>query len=221
MFSDFAPDVVERADLWQIVASRLRYAIISRQLKPGEHLRELPLANRFGVSRVPVREALIRLEHEGLVRGEPRRGAFVVGMTLADIRELYEVRAILEVRGARLAAEGAAPENLANLRRITQDFRVEADRGDSESLAGVDIAFHREVMTAAHHRRLLATWEPMSGIIQTLLTLTNERSTQSKILSAHSPLASAIILGDAAAAEAATLKTLDEGMKNAELIWSE
>jgi GntR family transcriptional regulator, gluconate operon transcriptional repressor len=221
LFSDFAPDVVERADLWQIVASRLRYAIISRQLKPGEHLRELPLANRFGVSRVPVREALIRLEHEGLVRGEPRRGAFVVGMTLADIRELYEVRAILEVRGARLAAEGAAPENLANLRRITQDFRVEADRGDSESLAGVDIAFHREVMTAAHHRRLLATWEPLSGIIQTLLTLTNERSTQSKILSAHSPLASAIILGDAAAAEAATLKTLDEGMKNAELIWSE
>jgi GntR family transcriptional regulator of gluconate operon len=221
LFSDFAPDVVERADLWQIVASRLRYAIISRQLKPGEHLRELPLANRFGVSRVPVREALIRLEHEGLVRGEPRRGAFVVGMTLADIRELYEVRAILEVRGARLAAEGAAPENLANLRRITQDFRVEADRGDSESLAAVDIAFHREVMTAAHHRRLLATWEPLSGIIQTLLTLTNERSTQSKILSAHSPLASAIILGDAAAAEAATLKTLDEGMKNAELIWSE
>ena len=221
MFSDFAPDVVERADLWQIVASRLRYAIISRQLKPGEHLRELPLANRFGVSRVPVREALIRLEHEGLVRGEPRRGAFVVGMTLADIRELYEVRAILEVRGARLAAEGAAPENLANLRRITQDFRVEAERGDSESLAGVDIAFHREVMTAAHHRRLLATWEPMSGIIQTLLTLTNERSTQSKILSAHSPLASAIILGDAAAAEAATLKTLEEGVKNAELIWSE
>ena len=221
MFSDFAPDVVERADLWQIVASRLRYAIISRQLKPGEHLRELPLANRFGVSRVPVREALIRLEHEGLVRGEPRRGAFVVGMTLADIRELYEVRAILEVRGARLAAEGAAPENLANLRRITQDFRVEADRGDSESLAGVDIAFHREVMTAAHHRRLLATWEPLSGIIQTLLTLTNERSTQSKILSAHSPLASAIILGDAAAAEAATLKTLEEGVQNAELIWSE
>jgi GntR family transcriptional regulator of gluconate operon len=221
LFSDFAPDVVERADLWQIVASRLRYAIISRQLKPGEHLRELPLANRFGVSRVPVREALIRLEHEGLVRGEPRRGAFVVGMTLADIRELYEVRAILEVRGARLAAEGAAPENLANLRRITQDFRVEAERGDSESLAGVDIAFHREVMTAAHHRRLLATWEPMSGIIQTLLTLTNERSTQSKIISAHSPLASAIILGDAAAAEAATLKTLEEGVKNAELIWSE
>ena len=111
----------------------MRYAIISRQLKPGEHLRGAALAKRFGVSRVPVREALIRLEHEGLVRGEPRRGAFVVGMTLADIRELYEVRAILEVRGARLAAEGAAPENLAKLRRITQEFRVEAERGDSES----------------------------------------------------------------------------------------
>jgi GntR family transcriptional regulator of gluconate operon len=218
---DFAPEIVDRADLWQIVASRLRYAIIGRELRPREHLPELALAQRFGVSRVPVREALIRLEHEGLVRGEPRKGAFVVGMSLADIRELYDVRAVLEVRGARLAAKAAAQDDVAKLQNLIQEFSTVAKRGDSESLAAVDIAFHREVMAAAHHRRLLATWEPLSGIIQTLLHLTNERSTQANILSAHSPLAKAIASGDSDAAERTTLQCLSDGMKNAELMWSE
>jgi DNA-binding GntR family transcriptional regulator len=75
-------------------------------------------------------------------------------------------------------------------------------------------------MAAAQHRRLLATWEPLSGIIQTLLTLTNEQSSKSQILSAHRPLATAIAAGDADAAEAMTLKSLAEGVKNAELMWS-
>lgn len=217
--SDFAPEVVERADLWQIIASRLRYAIISRQLKPGEHLREFPLAEQFGVSRVPVREALIRLEHEGLVRGEPRRGAFVIGMTMDDIRELYDVRAVLEVRGARLAAEAKDPTSIEKLQGIIKQFGRDAKRGDSETLAAIDIGLHREVMAASMHRRLLSTWEPMSGIIQTLLTLTNERSSVSKILSAHNPLVTAIASGDADTAESATLEYLANGLKNAQDIW--
>jgi GntR family transcriptional regulator of gluconate operon len=219
--SEFAPEIVERADLWQILAGRLRYAIISREFKPGQHLPELTLAERFGVSRVPIREALIRLDHEGLVRAEPRRGAFVVGMSLADIRELYEVRAILEVRGAQMAASAATPDNIASLRHIIQRFNTEGKGGDSQALAAVDIAFHREVMAAAHHRRLLATWDPLSGMIQTLLTLTNERSNKSRILSAHRPLATAIAAGDAIAAEKATLTSLAGGMRNAERMWSD
>lgn len=218
---DFTPEMVDRADLWQLVAARLRYAIIGRQLRPREHLPELALAERFGVSRVPVREALIRLEHEGLVRGEPRRGAFVVGMSLADIRELYDVRAVLEGRGARLAAAAATQDDVVKIQNLTQELSAAAKRGESEPLAAIDIAFHREVMAASHHRRLLATWEPLSGIIQTLLHLTNERSTQSNIVSAHSPLAKAITSGDSDAAERMTLQCLSEGMKNAEQIWSE
>jgi GntR family transcriptional regulator of gluconate operon len=217
--SDFAPDAVERADLWQIIASRLRYAIIGRELKPGEHLREFPLAERFGVSRVPVREALIRLEHEGLVRGEPRRGAFVIGMSMQDIRELYEIRELLEVRGARLAAEARDADSIARLERIMKQFAREAKPTDSERLAAVDLAFHREVMTASLHRRLVSTWEPMSGVIQTLLTLTNERSSRRKILSAHSPLVTAIADGDADTAERETREYLANGLKSAQAIW--
>jgi DNA-binding GntR family transcriptional regulator len=213
--------VIERADLWQTIAARLRYSIIGREFKPRQHLPEPALAQRFGVSRVPVREALIRLEQEGLVRAEPRRGAFVVGMTLADMRELYEVRALLEVRGARLAANGASPEDVAKIRGLIPEFGAVSKRGDSEHLATVDIAFHRTVMTAAHHRRLLATWEPLSGVIQTLLTLTNERGSSSHIVTAHRRLATAIASGDPDAAESATLKILSEGLGNAELRWTE
>lgn len=219
LLSEFAPDLVERVDLWQIIVSRLRYAIIGRELKPGEHLREWPLAKQFGVSRVPVREAFIRLEHEGLVRGEPRRGVFVIGMSMTDIRQLYEVRALLEVRGARLAAESADPASIEKLERILEQFSREAWRGDSEALAAIDIAFHREVMSASQHRRLLSTWEPLSGVIHTLLTLTNERSNSSRILAAHGPLVTAIASGDVEKAERATLEYLANGMKNAEAMW--
>jgi GntR family transcriptional regulator, gluconate operon transcriptional repressor len=219
--SSSSSEVIERADLWQTVAARLRYAIIGREFKPRQHLPEPALAQRFGVSRVPVREALIRLEQEGLVRAEPRRGAFVVGMSLADMRELYEVRALLEVRGARLAANTATPEDVTNIRSLIRDFGTVTKRGDSEALAATDIAFHRSVMTAAHHRRLLSTWEPLSGVIQTLLTLTNERGTSSHIVSAHRRLATAISSGDPDAAESVTLKMLSEGLANAELTWTE
>jgi GntR family transcriptional regulator, gluconate operon transcriptional repressor len=218
---EFTPDLVERADLWQIVLSRLRYAIISRQLKPGEHLRERRLADRLGVSRVPVREAIIRLAHEGLVRGEPRRGAFVIGMSVADIRELYDVRALLEVRGARLAAEARSPASADKLEQIIEEFGRDAAPRDSEALAEIDIAFHRAVMEASQNRRLVSTWEQMSGIIQTLLMLTNERSNLSRILSAHGPLVTAIASGDAERAETATLEYLANGLINAEALWTE
>lgn len=219
--SGSSSEVIERADLWQTIAARLRYSIIGREFQPRQHLPEPALAQRFGVSRVPVREALIRLEHEGLVRAEPRRGAFVVGMSLADMRELYEVRALIEARAARLAAREATAEDVAKIRSLIREFGTVTKRGDSEGLAAIDIAFHRNVMTAAHHRRLLATWEPLSGVIETLLTLTNEHGTSTHIVSAHRRLATAIAAGDPDAAESATQTILAEGMANAELRWTE
>jgi GntR family transcriptional regulator of gluconate operon len=219
ILSEFAPDLVERTDLWEMIGSRLRYAIISRELGSGEHLREAPLAKRFGVSRVPVREALIRLEHEGLVRIEPRRGVFVVGMSIGDIRELYDVRTLLEARGARLAAEAKEAASIEKLEQIMEQFSRDAWSGNSEALAKSDISFHREVMAASGHKRLVSTWEPMSGVIQTLLMLTNERSNRSRILSAHGPLLTAIASGDAQGAETATLECLANGLENIQAMW--
>ena len=79
MLERFVPEQRRRTDLWEFVASQLRRAIITRELAPGVHLNEPLLAQKFGMSRVPVLEALARLEQEGLVRSEPGRGPAPAG----------------------------------------------------------------------------------------------------------------------------------------------
>src|SRR5262245_4986132 len=123
----FVPAQMRRADLWELVAVRLRRAIVTGELAPAVHLNEPLLAQRFGVSRMPVREALVQLEHEGLVRSEPGRGSFVVGMSPKDVQELYDVRLMVEVQAGRLAAQratvddtGALEETMAAMRRARQ-----------------------------------------------------------------------------------------------------
>src|SRR5581483_10966094 len=96
-----------RESLADQVYGRLREAITSGALAPGLRLREVPLSQQFGVSTTPVREALRRLENDGLVETNPHRGALVAGFSLRVVGELFEVREVLERRGARLAA--AAP----------------------------------------------------------------------------------------------------------------
>ncbi len=96
-----------RENLAEAVYRVLREAITDGSLPPGERLREIPLARRFGVSTTPVREALRRLEREGLVEINPRRGAVVPRFEPADIAQLYEAREVLECRAVRRAAEAA------------------------------------------------------------------------------------------------------------------
>jgi DNA-binding transcriptional MocR family regulator len=92
------------------VVERLRHQILSGVLAPGQRLNEIAIANEYGISRGPAREASQRLASEGLVRVMERRGAFVVSISADELRELYEVRSGLESFGARLAAKRAEPE---------------------------------------------------------------------------------------------------------------
>src|SRR5262245_7847594 len=101
--------------LWQRVIAALRRAIVLGELAPNVHLKEPLLAQRFGVSRLPVREALVQLEREGLVRVEPRRGAFVLGVTAQDISDIYECRHILETCGIQRTAALADAQAVASL----------------------------------------------------------------------------------------------------------
>ncbi len=94
-------DAPTHTALWETVAFGLRQAVSRGDLLPGLHLEEPALADRFEVSRSSVREALSQLAHEGLVHIEPRRGAFVVGLTEAAIRDIYELRLLLEMHSAR------------------------------------------------------------------------------------------------------------------------
>src|SRR5438874_13166497 len=97
----FDPGLAPRQALWESIVAALRRAIILGELQPGLHLEEPALAEKFGVSRIPVREALTRLAHEGLVRLEPRRGAFVGGVTSDDVHDLFELRRLVEIYAIR------------------------------------------------------------------------------------------------------------------------
>ena len=103
--------------LRDVVFETLRDAIIKQVLKPGERLMEIQLADEMGVSRTPVREAIRKLELEGLVVMVPRKGAYVAGVSMKDIHEVYEVRAALEMLAVSLAAERITDEELDALER--------------------------------------------------------------------------------------------------------
>ena len=108
-------NVNEYLPLRDVVFNTLRQAIITGEFAPGERLMEISLANRLGVSRTPVREALRQLELEGLVRIIPNRGAFVEGITKEDVKDIYEIRARLEGLCAKWAADRITKDQIAEL----------------------------------------------------------------------------------------------------------
>jgi DNA-binding GntR family transcriptional regulator len=124
------------------VAQALRERILAGQLASGERLVEGRLSKEFGVSRIPVREALRLLASEGLVAIEPRRGASVARFDESQKLEVVEVRATLEALNAKLAARRHNPQQISELQRILQEGRRLADEGDAAALDRLNQEFH-------------------------------------------------------------------------------
>jgi len=134
-------------------AALIRAAIVEGRLQPGERLKEEQLARELGVSRTPVREALLFLEAEGAVVLQPNRGATVRRYTPEEIREAYELRALLEGHAARRAAERITAQALARLAESCARFeRLRA--GEVEELARENHLFHHTILEAAGSERL-------------------------------------------------------------------
>src|SRR5215218_8110012 len=100
------------------------------ELRPGDRINEAALSRRLGISRTPVREAVIRLCQEGLLVAVPRRGAFLPQVTEQDVNDVAVVRALIEGFAAGLACRRASLENLAELDRLVEEMRLAAERGD-------------------------------------------------------------------------------------------
>ena len=124
----------EYKPLRDVVFENLREAILEGQLKPGQRLMEVQLAEQLGVSRTPVREAIRKLELEGLVVMLPRKGAYVANMSLKDVIDALEVRASLEGLSASLAAERISDIDLKKLKRIAEEFKESTMNADIETL---------------------------------------------------------------------------------------
>ena len=125
--------------LRDVVFENLREAILEGKLKPGQRLMEVQLAEQLGVSRTPVREAIRKLELEGLVVMLPRKGAYVANMSLKDIMDVLEVRASLEGLAAYLAAERISDEDIKKLKDISEEFNFPKEKIFVTPLAAEDI----------------------------------------------------------------------------------
>ena len=142
-----------RLQIKEVVYRRLVRAIVELRLRPGQQLRERQLSEQMGVSKTPIREALVRLEKEGLVTVAPYRGAIVRGYTHTDVREIYELRELLEGFCARRAAMQIDEADEAALRANVRRSRQLADVGSSDDLPALFDAFDRLLYRqAAGHR---------------------------------------------------------------------
>ena len=154
MINDFSVDMDEYLPLRDVVFNTLRKAILKGELKPGERLMEIALAERLGVSRTPVREAMRKLELEGLVVMIPRRGAQVANITEKDLNDVLEVRMALENLSIENACKKLTEEQLAELKRAAKVFEATMEEGNLVKLAEADVAFHEVIYQSSDNRRL-------------------------------------------------------------------
>jgi DNA-binding GntR family transcriptional regulator len=141
--------------LRELVFESLREAIIGGQLRPGERMMEIQLAEEMGVSRTPVREAIRKLELEGLVVMIPRKGAYVAGLSLKDIADVFEIRRAVEGLAAELATERITDEELEKLERYLVIIAEQIEEGDLNKVVETDTEFHTLLYEASRNQRLI------------------------------------------------------------------
>ena len=141
--------------LRDVVFKNLRTAILRGDFQPGERLMENQLADRMGVSRTPIREAIRKLELEGLVVMVPRKGAEVANITEKDINDVLEVRATLEGLAIRLACENMQPEDVDRLVRVNREFMQAVADKDTDKVLEWDVAFHDIIFEASGNDKLI------------------------------------------------------------------
>jgi DNA-binding GntR family transcriptional regulator len=185
------------------VADRLRDAIVAGQFGPGERLREETLAQRMNVSRGPVREALARLEREGLIVIRRNRGAMVARLSEADLEEVYSLRVAIEVLAIRRAAARADGVGVARLQAIVAQIAAAVARGiEAGEAATLDVAFHDELFDLADHRRLRDVWRSLRPQILILLLARNVAVDDFRdyVVTSHQDIVDALAARDAARA---------------------
>lgn len=141
--------------LRDVVFNTLRQAILTGELKPGERLMEIHLANRLGVSRTPIREAIRKLELEGLVTMIPRRGAEVAQITEKSLKDVLEVRRALDALCVELACDRISEKELEALAEACDAFEAATKTKDTKKIAQADVALHDIIVKATNNNRLV------------------------------------------------------------------
>jgi len=155
MIKNLSMNINEFLPLRDVVFNTLRQAILKGELQPGERLMEITLANKLGVSRTPIREAIRKLELDGLVIMIPRKGAIVAEITEKDLKDVLEVRAALEVLATELACCRMSDKGILLLEAALEDFEQSLHSNNVTLIAEKDVIFHDVIFNATGNDRLV------------------------------------------------------------------
>lgn len=154
---------------------RLREEIIRGDLAPGALVREEEVAERFGIGRTPVREALQRLRNEGYLTILPRRGTLVSEISITDLAAIYEIRARMESWAARLAADRASPKDHEEAGRLIEELHSQLSGDDYEALLATDRRIHRFVYSCSKNAFLAETLDHYHNLSLRILHVAMKR----------------------------------------------
>ena len=190
-------------------------AILDGEYKDGDSLNELRLSKELGVSRTPVREALMQLELEGLVRNIPNKGAVVVGVTEQDTHDIYEIRIRIEGLASRLCAEKITEEELHALEQIVELQEFYLMKNDTEQIWKLDSDFHKIIYDASRSRPLRSTLSNFHNYIKKARDMSmHTEGRAEKTVAEHRAILDAIKSRDGALAEQLTAEHITNAEDN-------
>ncbi|HWQ79976.1 MAG TPA: GntR family transcriptional regulator [Anaerovoracaceae bacterium] len=158
-------EIQSHRPLREIVYEELRNLILTGKIKPGTRMMEIELAEDMGVSRTPIREAIRKLEKEGLVVIEPRKGAYASEVSVKDMEDILEVRANLEGLAAYLAAERMTDVEKKQLNEIKEKFREAVVEGNMADMISYDTKFHRMIVDSSRNNHLIHMVEQLQELV--------------------------------------------------------
>ena len=202
--------LANRNSLADQVRERVLNQILRGELKPGDALVEMQIAQAMGISQAPVREGLRDLESIGVVASRPNRGSRVCALDLKVLAEIYDVRAELESYAAALVARRQTA-NIEFLTSCIAEMQSCAGSGHLPDFAAANAQFHRSVVEAAGNRTLIDVWNRLDVRARTMLAITNTRGDLSLVADSHWPVLKAL--------QARTARSARTAMRSHILAW--
>ena len=197
----------------ELVAADLRDAILSGRLRAGERVSDARIAAEMGISRAPVREAIRQLAARGLVKEEPRRGAFVARLTRTGAHNVYDCRRALEgLAVRRIATDSAPPEHVGRLRALVEEMERASGRKDLLAMADADHRFHRTLCELTGNEWLVRLYPQIADqnrLMQALDTAAHLDADQRELVMRHQPILDAIATSDPDLAEREAVAHID------------
>lgn len=215
MNSDFTVIINEYMPLRELVFTTLRQAILKGEIQPGERLMEIQLAEKMGVSRTPIREAIRKLANEGLVTMIPRKGAIVAGISEKMLMDVLQVRMTLEKMAYECAFKYITDEQIEELKETEKEFEESVKKNDLVQIAEMDEKFHFTIYNAAQNDKLKEILTNLrENMYRYRMEYAKNKDSRDQLIKEHNEMIDTLVKRDSVEG----LKIVEEHIRNQEKV---